>query len=132
MAFEYITVADITNRLFKKTADIDVLKVADYINQANVEVEDIAIRKNVAIADIATPIHSKLKSYAVNYCLRQFAADRIGLNNTQSVGDVYKDLFDRSQYLMNLHKPEITASVLTQVNETATTRAVNFGRIKRR
>jgi hypothetical protein len=132
MALEYIVDADIKQTLYRKTADIDVAKVQGYIDQANVEIEDVAIRKEVPIADIAVPIHSKLKLYAVNYCLRLFAADRIGLNVNASGKDVYKDLFDRSQYLINLHKPELNPAVLTQLNQNSQTRATRFGRTTRR
>ena len=132
MAYDYISEADIENRLWRKTADLNAAKVLGYISQANVEVEDLAIKKDLTVDQITVPIHSKLDFYAQNYALRQFAADRIGLNVQANGKDVYKDLFDRSQYLMNLHKPDLTETVFTQKNQNSTNRASNFGRVKRR
>lgn len=129
---EYIKIEDIHNKLWKKRLnEPTILQV--YIDAANVEIEDTAIRLNVEIADILDPIHSKLKEYAVNYALRLFAADNIGVNMKElSLGiDQYKDLFERSQYLIGFHKPELTYAVMTGDNQNSTTRAVSFGRTVR-
>ena len=76
----YIVIADIKNKLFNRLSD--PLK-QEYIDLANDELEDLAIRKGVAPADIVTPTHSKLIRYGVQYALSLFSEDRIGFNNTE-------------------------------------------------
>lgn len=128
---DYMVITDIKNRLWAKLITPNPEILQEYIDSANVEIEDIAIRKNVPVADIMDPIHSKLKLYATNFALQQFAADRIGMNVRVGEVDVYDDLFKRSQYLINMYVPQITESVLTGVGQTNTTRSVSFGTTQR-
>lgn len=129
---EYITIPDVKNRIFQKLSPDHEDTLQEYVDEANEIVEDLAIQKDIDLEDIAFPVHVTLRNYAINYCLRQFAAPRIGLNNKNVQEDIYKDLFDRSQYLMNLDLVNINRAVITKVNQNSVTRSTSFGRVHRR
>ena len=131
MAQNYIVSSDVTQILWEKTVAVEPTAVDKYLEQANTEIEDLAIRKDLQISDIATPIHPKLKAYAVNFALRNFASDRIKHSNAQQGSDVYRDLFERSQFLINQDKPDLNSAVITQKNQNSTSRATNFGKFIR-
>jgi hypothetical protein len=124
VAYAYITSADINNKIFNRNP-VDVRQV--YIDQANVEIEDLAIRKGIAVEDISTPIHVKIQRYGVQYALSIFAEDRIGFNNSEAeMGgeDVYDSLFKRTRYILQNVKQDITPVMFTSATETPINRAV--------
>jgi hypothetical protein len=125
----YITIADITHVQFGRYPDTIKQK---YVDEANEEIEDLAKRLGITVEDIVDPIHFKVKRYAQNYLLSRFAEDMIGTNQVP-VGetDIYKDLFERSQYLMRNNKLDVTAVMFTGDEETPDNRAVTFQRIYR-
>jgi len=120
----YITSADITNKIFNRNP---IANVQTYIDQANIEIEDLAIRKGVAVADIVTPPHVKIVRYGVQYALSIFAEDRIGFNNSEGDiqgEDIYDSLFKRSRYILQNVKQDITPVMFTGAEQTPTNRAV--------
>ena len=120
----YITSADITNKIFNRNPPTTI---SGYIDQANIEIEDLAIRKGVAVADIVTPVHVKIVRYGVQYALSLFAEDRIGFNSSEGDiqgEDVYDSLFKRSRYLLQNVKQDITAVMFTGEEQTQANRAV--------
>lgn len=124
MTYPYITSADINNKIFNRNP-VDVRQI--YIDQANVEIEDLAIRKGIAVEDISTPIHVKIQRYAVQYALSVFAEDRIGFNSSEgTVGgeDIYDSLFKRTRYILQNVKQDITPVMFTSATETPLNRAV--------
>jgi len=127
MAGTYITSADITNKLFNRAYSLNPTDIEVYISDANVEIEDLAIRKGVAVADIVTPIHVKIVRYGVQYAISLFAEDRIGFNNSEGQfqgEDVYESLFKRSRYLLQNVKQDINPVMFTGEPETVANRAV--------
>ena len=126
----YITATDFTNINFNKSP-LAVRQV--YIDNANLEIEDLAERLGVMdITLIQTPIHYIIKRYAINYAHRIYAEDLIGCNDMEISGvDIYKDLFERSQYLINQLLPDITYEMITGNVLTRDDRSVSFGKLVR-
>jgi len=129
MAGIYIVIADVSNVQFQKYT---TARKQDYIDEGNEEIEDLAKRLGVEIEEISSPIHYKIKRYAQNYVLSRFAEDLIGTNNTPiGEGDIYKDMFERSRYLMQDSRPDITPTMFNGDDETPTNRAVSWQVIHR-
>jgi len=129
----YIVVSDITNALFSRIQDADIKQA--YIDKANGEAESFAQAKGIIDpSNIQTsPLNSTFKEYLINYALYMFAGDYIGINDVEVTdGDVYKQLFERSLFLINRYKPEITYEMITGTVGDASGRAVSFGRLVRR
>ena len=128
MAGSYITAADITNKLFNRMTDA---AKDTYVEHANNEIEDFAIRLGVSVADIAVPIHYKIKRYATQYALSVFAEDNIGFNQEDPEADKYKDMFKRAQYLMQESRPDVSIVTFTGGEQTPTNRSVRSVRLIR-
>ncbi len=130
MAQEYITKADFTNINFNKTPE-PVRQL--YIDQANQEIEDLAQRLGVMnVLEIRQPIQYQIRRYGINYAYSLYAQDLIGANEIDiGENDLYKDLFERSQYLINQILPDITKEMFTGKVETREDRSVSFGHIYR-
>ena len=120
---EYITIDDVTNKIFKK---FNTESKQQAVDEANLELEDLAIRKGVDPADIITPIHFKLMQYATNYAVSQLAQDNIGVNTKDgAIGeDKYENLFKRTQYILQNAKNQITEVMFTGEVQTQSNRAV--------
>lgn len=127
---DYITKDDITNINFNKTSE----SVRDlYVSYANKEIEDLAERLGVMdVTEIVTPIHYKIKKWAINMALSLYSQDLIGANSID-IGyvDLYKDMFERSQYLINQQQPDITYEMLTGTVTSRSDRTTSFGRVVR-
>jgi hypothetical protein len=128
---EYITIDDVTNKTFMRFPEATR---QHFVDEANLECEDLAIRRGVDPTDIADETHFKLKKYLVNYTLSLLAEDNIGFNSKDGTfqgEDIYESLFKRSQFLLQDLKPQIVESVLTGVEQTPDNRAVFSQRIVR-
>ena len=128
----YITANDITQDLFARIDDSAIK--ARYVNKANAEAESFAQTLGVFdVSLIKTPLNSTFKEYLINYALYLFASDYIGVNSVEvTEGDTYRQLFERSLFLINRYKPEITVEMVTGNVSNVTDRAVSFGRLVRR
>jgi len=127
---DYITSADVTNRLFNRQTEANK---QIYIDMANDEIDDFAVRLGVK-DPIVTPIHEKIKRYAVQYAISIFAEDNIGANNSNGISeqtDVYEGLFKRTRYILQNLKPEIVYVMFTGGVEDTVNRAVRSTRIMR-
>jgi len=126
----YITPSDITNKIFNKFPD-PTKQI--YVDMANDELEDIAKRKGVDLANIVIPLHFKLKQYAVHYAVSQLAQENIGFNSQDGYGgeDIYSDLFKREEYLLQNIKKGLNYVMFTGEEETPINRAVRSQRIIR-
>ena len=120
---EYITLADVTNKLFNRFPEATRQL---YIDIANEECEDLAKRRDVDPADITEETHFKLKQYLMHFALSQLAQDNVGFNNKDGFQgeDVYESLFKRSQFLLQNLKPEIVKVMFTGEKETPENRSV--------
>ena len=73
----YITIDDVTNKIFNKFSETTR---QIYVDKANDEIEDLAKVKGVEdLTTIHMPLHNKLKDYAIHYAISQLALDNIGL-----------------------------------------------------
>jgi len=126
----YITITDITNKLFSRLGDASKQV---YVDKANIEIEDFSLRLGIPVADIVTPVHEKIIRYGTLYALSLFAEDNIGFNNSKgtSEGDVYDELFKRTRYLIQNVKPEIVAVMFNGETQTPDNRAVRSIRLVR-
>lgn len=130
MAGIYITLNDFTNINFNKSP-IEVRQ--KYIDYANEEIEDLAQRVGVVdMTDIIIPIQYQIKRYGINYALSLYSQDLIGANEID-IGetDLYKDLFERSQYLINQTLPDITIEMFTGNIIHRNDRSTSFGKLYR-
>ena len=126
---DYITLNDVKTKLFNQFKE-ETRQI--YIDKANLELEDLAILKGVAISDIKQPIHFKLKDYCVHYAVVQLALDNSGFNtdaNTQE--DKYERGFQRETYVLQGIHSSITSVMFTGEVETPENRAVISQRIVR-
>ena len=127
---EYITISDITNPMFSRLSVSATQQV--YIDIANDECENLAQQLGIEPEEIITPIHFGIKQYLECVVLAKFGADYIGANQAEvSDADIYKNLFDRSRYLMNQYKPDITYEMFTDSVNDRSDRAVSFGQLYR-
>jgi hypothetical protein len=85
----YITVADIKSNLISK------VDVSDYIIESDEEINDLAEKLGVYdTTEITTPLHHKIKRYAIVFVLMRVAQDRIGTNQTDVTYEKYSSLYD--------------------------------------
>jgi hypothetical protein len=85
----YITIADIKSNLISK------VDVSDYIIESDEEVNDLAEKLGVYdTTEIATPVHHKLKRYAIVFVLMRVAQDRIGTNSPDVSVEKYAALYE--------------------------------------
>ena len=129
----YIVIADVTNDLFSRIEDDTIKQI--YIDKANAEALSFAKSKRVFDANLTdiAPLNSTFKEYLICYALYMFATDYIGVNDVEvSENDTYRQLFDRSLFLINRYKPEITYETITGTVNSADDMAVSFGRTVRR
>ena len=129
----FISIEDITQTLFSRIEDDEIKQV--YVDLANAEAVSFAQTKKIFDPDLikTDPLDSTFKLYLISFALYNFANDYIGLNDTEvSEGDTYGKLFERSLFLINRYKPEITYEMLTGTVAEVADRAVSYGRLVRR
>ena len=99
----YITVADIKSTLISK------VDVSEYIQEADLEIEDLAEKLGVYdTSEIKVdPLHHKIKRYAVVFVLMRVSKDRIGTTQT----DVSLDLYDRCQTMYEAEYKELAQQI---------------------
>lgn len=125
----YITSADITNQLIK---NYPLTRYETYVDEGNLEIEDFYKRLGGDITEtpIITPIHYKIKIYINNYINSRFAEDHIGIGaETINENNVYVKMFERSRYLMNDSKQDVTIVCFTGEPETQSNRSVSTQRL---
>jgi hypothetical protein len=129
----FITIDDISNDLFSRIED-DAVKQT-YVDMANEEAVSFAKKKGIMDSDLiqTSPLDSTFKQYLIKFALYNFADDYIGVNDSEvSDNDAYRQLFDRSLFLINRYKPEITEDMLLGTVTHSSDTAVSFGRLVRR
>ena len=93
--------------------------IANYLALANEEIENLALQKGVSVSDIAKPIHSDLKQYAINYLVMLFCLDRVGVNrNNLAEMDTYQIKLKNAKDMINLYKSKITWQSIAGQNYT--------------
>lgn len=120
---EYITLSDVTNGVFER---FNAQTKQKYIDRANDKIEDLAIVNDVAVEDIAMPIHSVLREYAVNYAVNLLVQDKSFVDNKNVSKDKYELIFKQTEYKLKELKEEIVPVVFTKLNQTDATRDINW------
>lgn len=120
-----ITINDVHNAIFNR---YDEPSRQIYIDYANNEVEDLAKRFSVAVADIVTPWHFKLVEHAVNVALMKFGLGHAGFNNaggfTDVDGDIYAQLYIRHKIQSQASHNKVSKVMFTGNDEDNKSRAV--------
>ena len=109
----YITVADITDRI------AEGLDMTPYIMESDEAVEDLAEELGVAITSIdTTPLHHKVRRYAIIYSLMRMCQDSLGVSNLDN------PLSNKYLIAYNMYKEQL-ASCRKQVSCEMLTGSVN-------
>lgn len=114
----YITAEDIKSN-FANGFDI-----TEYLNETEQEINDVAQRLGVDQEDISTPLHYKIKRYAIAYTLMRIAQDKIGTNQPDTAIEKYKDLYalyksEQSDLFPQLTYEMFTGNVNNIISRTA-------------
>lgn len=104
----YITAEDIKSNLI---AGFDI---SGYIEESDQEINDVAEKLGIrSTSEIHTPIHYKIKRYAIAFVLKRLSQDKIGTNQSDISIEKYRDMFDMySQELKDLY-PQLTYQMFT-------------------
>lgn len=124
MSFIALVDTDINEGLFIQRSEAERQR---YIDLANAEVIDVAQTFGIAEDDIQEPAHQKLTNYAKYYALQEFAFDNMRKNNNSGVmaeGNVYKDLFNGSDFMAQRARNAIVIGMFTGILEDYADRAV--------
>ena len=117
----YIEASDIKSNL---SSGFDL---TEYLTEADNEINDLAEKLGVRDTDeISTPIHYKLKRYAVVFVLMRLAQDKIGTNQPDTAIEKYKDLYMMYKDELKDLYPQITYEMVTGDVETITGRTAVF------
>lgn len=117
----YITAADIKSNL------VAGFNLTDYLSEADSEVVDIAEKLGVRDStEIKTPLHYKIKRYAVVYCLMRLAQDKIGTNQPDTAIEKYKDLYSLYRAELKDLYPQLTYEMVTGNVSSITGRTAVF------
>lgn len=118
----YITAEDIKSNL------VSGFDIQGYIEEADQEVTDIAEKLGVRDASsIVTPIHYKIKRYAVVFVLMRLAQDKMGTNNVELAAEKYGVLYDMYKAELKDLYPQITYEMLTGTVDSIVSRTSSFG-----
>lgn len=126
----YITISDISHVHLKQfPASI----IQPYVDEANDQLEDIALQKGVTISTIATPVAIVIKRYLTNYVVYRFAMDSIGTNNVEvSDQDMYVVMMEEFNKIAESLKVQITPELLMGVSDNnPIARSISTGRLYR-
>lgn len=108
----YLTAADIKSNLAQG------FDLSQYLSEADSEVNDIAEKLGVRnTSSIATPLHYKIKRYAVVFVLMRLAQDKIGTVSVDVAVEKYRDLYE-------MYKAELR-ELVTQITYEMVTGTVN-------
>ena len=80
----YILSTDITDSQAKAFVTASDSRVTTWLTRVDGEIESIAQEKNVLAANIVTPIHAKIKEYAMAYFCFQVFQDVFTTNNVET------------------------------------------------
>ena len=129
MTKTYITIDDVDNTTFKR---FSTETQQFYVDLANSEMHDIAIRKGVDtdLIDPASPVHLKLKQYAADYAVMRLANANAGVSN-DGRPDKYLDLYLRYKASLNDMYNDLTIVMWTDGKQTAELRASSGPRLRR-
>lgn len=104
----YLTTSDFKANL---VAGFDL---TPYLLEADNEVEDLAERLGIRDTDdIHTPLHYKIKRYAIVFVLMRLAQDKIGTNSPDVALEKYRDQYEMYKAELKDLFPQITYQMFT-------------------
>lgn len=120
---DYIAFTDIRDRKMQEHMNANVFDVNQYLSMVNDEINDLAEELGVRdTTDIETsPLHYKIKRYAIYTFTRFVCEDMIGFNQLSlAEQDGYRVKLEITNQRLEDLKPQITVSMMTgDVNEVA-------------
>lgn len=125
----YISQADIKDNIVTGF-DLDA---EGYLDETDTEIVDLAEQFGIDSDDIEnTPLHYKVKRYAVVFCLMRFCQDKAGTNNTD-LPELEKYIIKYKSYEKEYDKlrGQISYSMLTGQVDEMRDRVVNIATIFR-
>lgn len=110
----YIETTDVTDTQAKAFITANDGRVTTWMARANAEVESVAQEKDVQIASISTPVHAKIKEYALAYLCFIIFQDVFGTNNNEvSELEKYKVKMEWYENRCQKLKPSLTYEMFT-------------------
>jgi len=104
----YLAASDIKSNLAQG------FDLSQYLTEADSEVVDIAEILGVRnVSEIHTPLHYKIKRYAVVFVLMRLAQDKIGTNSADIAIEKYRDLYDMYRTELKELRNQITYEMVT-------------------
>ena len=104
----YLAASDIKSNLAQG------FDLSQYLAETDSEVNDLAELLGIRdTTDIATPLHYKLKRYAVVFTLMRLAQDKLGTTSVDVAVEKYRDLYDLYKAELRDLKPQITYEMVT-------------------
>jgi hypothetical protein len=118
----FITNSDIKSNL------IHGFDISDYIAESDEEIYDVA--EKLGIRDrtlIVTPIHYKIKRYAIVFVLMRLAQDKIGTNQPDSQVEKYRELYAMYSDELKYVYTQLTYEMFTGTVSSITGRTSSSG-----
>ena len=119
----YIETSDISANI------ADGFDLESLIEESDLEVRDLAERLGVrTYTDISTPVHYKIKRYAVVYVLMRLCQDKAGTNNTEIIDtEKYMGLYAMYRRELEDLRGQISIEMVTGVVNEMRDRAIQTG-----
>ena len=113
----YITTADITDRTITNFITGNDSRLTAWMANTDAEIESIAQERGLLATDIETPVHYKIKEYAIAYYCYLVCQDCWG-ENTVEIPDqeVYKVKLDYYLQKCNFLRNNLTKSMFSYEN----------------
>ena len=120
----YITASDISDTI---ASGFNLSSPYDYLTETDNEVNDLAEQLGVSTDSISTPLHYKIKRYAIVFCVMRLCQDKMGKNNPDLPEiEKYKIKYDQYAKELTQLRQEITYEMYTgEVDEIRDRAAVS-------
>ena len=117
----YLVASDFRSNL------IQGFDITPYLLEADAEVNDLAERLGIRdTADIHTPLHYKIKRYAIVFVLMRLAQDKIGTNSPDVALEKYRDQYEMYKAELRDIFPQITYQMYTGTVESIIGRTATY------
>jgi len=117
----YIIASDIKANL------VQGFDLKPYLDEADDEINDLCERLGVReTTDIHTPIHYKMKRYAIVFVQMRLAQDKLGTNSPDVTMEKYRDLYQIYKQELKDLLPQITYEMVTGTVDSMTGRTAVF------
>jgi hypothetical protein len=119
---KYIATTDITDSLAKNFISGTDTRLDTWMTNTDLEIESIAQEKGIAASYIEkTPLHYKIKEYAISYYCFLIFQDCFGMNNVEMAdNEVYKAKLQYYLEKCNFLRPNLTKEMFYVEGSTLT------------